>query len=190
MHPVPRSDFILRDNYQGAQGQVLLENLSSGADDYVWDLGNGETSREASPVVQYEESGIYVIRLTAYNQYGCPDTSLTEYALLFRGLYVPNAFVPGSDEPELRQFIPSGINLKRYSLQIMNLWGSEIWSTGKLTPEGSPAEGWDGTYRGEDVPAGTYIWKISAEFEDGEIWEGMDDGHGKKRRSGTVTLIR
>ncbi|MFO8130171.1 MAG: hypothetical protein R6T99_09760 [Bacteroidales bacterium] len=36
----------------------------------------------------------------------------------------------------------------------------------------------------------TYIWKISAEFEDGEIWEGMDDGHGKKRRSGTVTLIR
>jgi len=35
-----------------------------------------------------------------------------------------------------------------------------------------------------------YIWKMEATFLDGKSWEGFDNGNGKKKKFGSVTLIR
>ena len=55
---------------------------------------------------------------------------------------------------------------------------------------GSPAEGWNGRRSGEDLPTGSYMWKVSALFKDGTQWEGSDNGDGNITTSGTVALIR
>lgn len=52
--------------------QVTLTNLSSNADTYNWDFGDGNTSSEVNPVHTYTESGNYSITLTASND--CGDT--------------------------------------------------------------------------------------------------------------------
>lgn len=193
VYDVPSSGFNILDNYQEIQGQVLLENISTGAEYYDWDFGNGETSQEFSPVVAYTDDGTYLIELVAYNEFGCPDTTLLEYELLFKGLFIPSAFVPqGTDE--LRYFRPVGINIKRYSIEVYNLKGNLIWSSNKLTTKGRPAEVWNGftdnDKNEEMMSPGNYIWKASAIFTDGTVWRGMKDEDGNYRTSGVITLIR
>ncbi|MAE07821.1 MAG: hypothetical protein CL661_03550, partial [Bacteroidetes bacterium] len=91
--------------------------------------------------------------------------------------------------PELRTFKPIGINLKSYRLEVYSAWGNLVFWSATLD-NGAPAEGWDGTYENEALPTGSYIWRISAVFEDGTIWKGTDNGDGNTATSGTVTLIR
>ncbi|MBL4586467.1 MAG: hypothetical protein JKX84_05365, partial [Flavobacteriales bacterium] len=54
---------------------------------------------------------------------------------------------------------------------------------------GSPAEGWDGQYKGQYVPQGSYVWKIDAVFVDGAIWPGMEYSNGKQKNTGSIMVI-
>ncbi|MBC8321388.1 MAG: hypothetical protein H8E34_11780, partial [Bacteroidetes bacterium] len=47
-----------------------------------------------------------------------------------------------------------------------------------------------GTYEDKALPTGSYIWRITAVFENGKHWKGSDNGDGNTSTSGTVTLIR
>ena len=109
---------------------------------------------------------------------------------LLQGLFVPNAVYPGSDSYEVSHFLPKGIGLKEYKLEIYDDWGNLIWETSALDEFLRPAEGWDGTYRGVPVQQDAYVWKISARFLDGSVWEGKDYSKRTFKRSGTVTVIR
>jgi len=60
----------------------------------------------------------------------------------------------------------------------------------ELLENGQPAQGWDGTFEGQDMPTGTYIWRITARFSDQSYWRGSDNGDGNTKTQGTVTLIR
>jgi hypothetical protein len=190
VYPVPASGFTIIDGYVGVQGQVLLDNESSGADAYDWDMGDGHYSQDVSPVYRYSEDGTYEIVLIAWNTYDCPDTTRQVYEILLQGLYIPSAFVPDDDNPDLQVFKPVGKNLKSYRIDVYSNWGHLIWSSTQLDGNGSPAEGWDGTYNGEMLPTGTYTWKASGQFVDGSFWQGMKDTDGEIKPYGTVTVIR
>jgi hypothetical protein len=189
IYPIPTSLFIIHDTIR--QGQIYLDNTSDGATSYYWDFDYdyGVSSTETSPMHQYEVDGNYNIMLISYNDYGCPDTTYQVYELLFTNLFVPNAFIPSNINPELREFKPIGINIKSYKLEVYSAWGNLIYESTKLI-DGAPAEGWDGTYKGDPLPTGSYIWRISAVFENGDHWKGTDNGDGNSGTSGTVTLIR
>jgi gliding motility-associated-like protein len=190
VNPTPISRFDIISNYEGIYGNVLMENLSQGAESYMWDFDNGETSELENPQVFYDENGTYIIQLVTKNEYDCLDTAWQQVEIVIQGLFVPNAFVPEDQNPELRTFKPVGINLRKYKIEIFNRWGSVIWSSMKLDDEGSPAEAWDGTYKGKPMPVGDYIWLIEAEFKNGHKWQGSDVGDGNNKTYGTVTLIR
>jgi gliding motility-associated-like protein len=52
--------------YKGcAPATVTFVNHSTGADAYLWDFGNGDTSVDENPVTTYEKPGIYEVSLTA-----------------------------------------------------------------------------------------------------------------------------
>jgi PKD repeat protein len=189
IYPIPMSDFIIMDTVQ--QGQIYLENTSTDGISYYWDFDYdyGISSTETNPTHQYEVDGNYNIMLVSYNEFGCPDTTYQLYDLLFTNLFVPNAFIPSNSNPELQVFKPIGINLMSYRLEVYSAWGNLVFQSTQLD-NGVPAEGWDGTYENEPMPTGSYIWRISAVFEDGEHWKGTDNGDGNTDTNGTVTLIR
>lgn len=54
-------------------GTVTFINVSTSADTFSWDLGDGSTSNLINPVKTYE-SGTYVVVLTATNAQGASDT--------------------------------------------------------------------------------------------------------------------
>jgi PKD repeat protein len=189
IYPIPTSRFVIFDTVQ--QGNIYLDNTSIAGTSYYWDFDydNMVNSTEKSPMHQYEIDGSYNIMLVTYNDYGCPDTTYQIYDLLFTNLFVPNAFLPSGGNVELQTFKPTGINIKRYHIEIYSTWGNLVFESTKLT-DGAPAEGWDGTYKGEPLPTGSFIWRITAEFEDGTYWQGSDNGDGNTQTNGTVTLIR
>lgn len=49
---------------------VDLTNMSTDADSYLWDFGDGETSTESDPSHTYTEDGTYLVSLTATNECG------------------------------------------------------------------------------------------------------------------------
>ncbi|MCC6281307.1 MAG: PKD domain-containing protein [Saprospiraceae bacterium] len=59
--------------------EVVLTNLSTEADAYFWDLGDGDTSTLASPDHMYLQSGTYTIVLIAYNDCGSDTFALTQF---------------------------------------------------------------------------------------------------------------
>ena len=186
----PLSAFNITEYIDGMNGKLQMQNLSTGADSYWWNFGNGNTSAEENPVVTYAEDGTYLIELISLNEFGCTDTTFFEYELLFTGLYIPNAFAPSSTNLAVRLFKPAGVNLKKYYIQVFNSSGHLMWESTKLDSQGSPAEGWDGIYEGNLMPQGNYMWKVSATFIDNSPWNGSDIGQGEYKTMGTVTLIR
>lgn len=53
-----------------APATVTFPNFSSGASEYYWDLGNGQTSTDSVPTASYTQSGVYNIMLVAKNTDG------------------------------------------------------------------------------------------------------------------------
>jgi hypothetical protein len=187
----PVSSFTVVNNYNSKQGQVKMNNVSTGAESYKWDFGNDKYSTEQSPVALFTEDGTYTIKLISLNQFDCSDTTLFKYELLFKGLYVPNAFSPTSTNLGVRLFQPIGVNLKQYHVTVFDSWGHVMWESTKLDDKGMPSEGWDGTFEGAMMPQGNYMWRISALFVDDSQWEGSDIGLGNTNKTmGTVSLIR
>ncbi|MFH1160439.1 MAG: PKD domain-containing protein [bacterium] len=191
VNPTPLSAFTIKDYINGMNGKLQMQNLSSlDAYEFIWNFGNGQSSTEENPIVTYTEDGTYLIELISFNEFGCTDTTFYEYELLFKGLYIPNAFAPSSTNLAVRLFKPVGINLKSFHIQVFDTWGHVLWESTILDPQGRPEEGWDGTYNGELMPQGNYMWKVSATFIDNSPWNGSDIGQGEASTMGTVTLIR
>lgn len=184
------ASFTITENVGNRTGRVRFNNKSIGADFYHWDFGNGYISYEENPVVTYSEDGNYLIRLISTSSLNCTDTCKYPYELMFKGLFVPNAFAPTVTNGPGGKFRPAGMNLKSYRIEVYDTWGDLIWESNKLDSKGRPVEAWDGTYNGRLMPQGTYMWKVSAVFVDGTIWQGADIGKGKGKAIGTVTLLR
>ncbi|MEZ5029888.1 MAG: gliding motility-associated C-terminal domain-containing protein [Saprospiraceae bacterium] len=69
---------------------------------------------------------------------------------------VPNLFTPNSDGTNDR-FAPviRSDQISEYLLQVHSRWGNEVFTSR------DPAEGWDGTFKGNELPSDTYLWKLS-----------------------------
>lgn len=189
----PVAAFSIVENYENKQGQVMITNGTINGTNYEWDLGNGQTTGVMSPITSYDKEGHYDIKLITWNGDYCSDTLTVGYDLLYKGLFVPNAFNPGHMNSEVAVFKPKGTNLKTYLIEIYDRWGNLVWTSNKIDASGSPAEGWDGTIHGNVLKEDVYLWKISARFLDGEIWDGSNMGNNEnmpQTKTGTVTLIR
>ncbi len=149
-------------------------NNSQNASAYLWDFGDGSTSTLANPSHTYNQSGRYVIRLTAFNQQCSDVLTLPVLKILANGeILVPNTFTPNGDgnNDEFNILIA---NLKSYHIDIFNRYGSLLFSSNSIL------NSWDGTYKGKPVPVGVYYFIITA----------VDVADNKLFQKNSVTIIR
>lgn len=76
--------------------QIQLTNLSDQELEIEWDFGNDETSLENSPVVTYEEAGVFTISLTGNDNTGCLDGNVDEVTIEVVGDVEPEIIAPPS----------------------------------------------------------------------------------------------
>lgn len=173
-----------------ANGTIAFFNTSTPHVSSWWDFGDGFTDDSENTTHNYPFFGNKLVTLAIVDANGCVDTiEMYIEVNFFGGLYVPNAIIPQDPNPDVRIFFPRGTGLAHYHAMVFDKWGNLIWQSTELV-EGSPTEWWDGTYRDELVPQGAYVWRVNAQFANGTIWDGMDDGEGNYHQTGTVTVIR
>jgi PKD repeat protein len=194
VNPSPQSDFSYNQLYSEGipNGTIQFLNASVGALAYTWNFGDGAgTNAETHPEHQFPGVDTYNVTLISENQYHCTDTIVKPVKVdYFQGLFVPNAFIPGSAYEDLRYFIPKGKTLKTYRLQIFNTWGTLLFESDKLDGSGAPVDGWDGTFQGEPCAQDVYVWKVEAIFRNDSIWLGKEYTDKEVKNTGTVTLLR
>lgn len=183
----PNYTFTFRDTSFAGTGKL-----------YTWTMGDklSQTRLGREVTFSYSDTGIYKVRLFVRdrNNNCTAEDSVTVQVLAVKGtLFVPNAFYPNSKVNELKTFKLKGTGLAEYHLQIFDSWGKLIFETKELTPDGSPAVAWDGTYMnsGTPLPHDAYVWKVvKAKFKNGKDWDGMSYNGGQPKRFGNVTLFR
>jgi len=189
--PTPFANFEVLPLVQDVfDGTVLLRNLSEDANEYYWDFGDGNLSREESPTHKFRDDETRQIYLQVFGEEGCSDDSLLVFQPpAIKGLHIPTGFSPQSGLGDVRLFKPTGIGIKEYSLQIFSSYGELMWET-NLLEDGRPVESWDGRVNGQLQPQDVYVWKCRAVFEDGTVWPGQKDSSGKVKNIGSLVLLR
>ena len=140
-------------------GSAQFTNLSTNADIYFWNFGDGQTSTDVNPTHVYAQGGWFTVTLVA-SKNSCPDTlSETVQVINLKDIiYFPTAFSPNGDGiNDLLEIKGSETCFIKPQFIIFNRWGQEIFSTSLPF-----SEFWDGTFNGKPAPQGIYSFSFSS----------------------------
>ena len=76
IHPYPVAAFSVSDTTNCAPLAFTIDNQSSGADSYSWNLGGVSSSTAFEPSYSFDQAGEYDITLVATTVFGCSDTAV------------------------------------------------------------------------------------------------------------------
>ena len=170
----PQALFTWAPNPPEPNVPVRFTNLSTFADSYLWEFGDGETSTLFAPVHEYNATGKYNARLTAFSKAGCSASyDLPVDVIVNPLLDVPNAFTPGRFGVNSIVSV-RGFGITKMDWKIYNRWGQLVFQSATKT------QGWDGTFKGKLQATDVYGYTLEAEFSDGK----------KLRKTGDITLLR
>lgn len=157
----PTADFTV-DYVPDCDGiRASFTNLSTDANSYLWDFGDGSVSTEMDPDHIYDYGSSFTAVLTAISSSGCTDTAMmSNNVQAFEDYFtinVPNVFTPNNDGVNDRfELNVNGTLGDCIDFRIFNRWGQLMFlSTGNNTT-------WDGrTSTGVQVPGGTYFYVLT-----------------------------
>ena len=134
------------------------------------------------PQVRPIESQLYSIQ--AFDINGCLVTAQVLVEVdKNRNVYIPNIFTPNGDgfNDFFQPFTGTGV-IGINSFTIYDRWGELVHSARQVPPleDEQPAYAWDGTFNGQKMNAGVFVYLIEVAFEDGQVL----------LYRGTITLIR
>lgn len=149
---------------------------------YNWSIDRGDIecpSCQKTSFQPVEDRQYYTILVTTTA--GCIATdSFLVIVEKNRDLFIPNAFSPNNDGNNDIHDVYSGNNvaqIKRYL--IFDRWGDLVCNKQNI-PSHWTNFGWDGTFLGQKMQTGVYVYMIEVEFIDGVV----------VRYSGDLSLIR
>lgn len=139
-------------DYYGFKGdEVVLHAEGSGNGVYTWFPSEYINCVNCQTIVAQPPTN-YTYTVEFIDENGC--VAKDNVNIYFDALiYVPNTFTPNGDGFN-DYFFPEGGNIDRFEMLIFNRWGELIYEFESFDDQ------WDGTYQGELVPDGTYVWKI------------------------------
>ncbi|MDZ7879715.1 MAG: gliding motility-associated C-terminal domain-containing protein [Saprospiraceae bacterium] len=96
-----------------------------------------------------------------------------------RNIYVPTGFTPNSDNINDKLIVHGRKGTKINLFRIYDRWGELVYEARGFDINDENA-GWNGTFRGEEMMSGQFVWYIEATYFDG----------AEERLKGHTTLIR
>jgi len=180
VHPLPLVD-LGDDQFINRYTRITLSpKYSNDIKYYSWKQDTSLSCLDCpSPSVTIRKPSRFELKVTT--EWGCESVDQVNFRINCSGtfLHVPNAFTPNNDGQN-DTFLPvSDAAMKVKSMQIFDRWGNLIWKNGNFGLN-DKQKGWDGTYRGQLVPLGTFAYIIDVICDNGESYF----------FKGTVTVIR
>ncbi len=119
-------------------------------------------------------------KLVAEDENGCEAVdNITVFVKANRVVLVPTAFTPNQDGSNDKLLVHGKEGTRIIIFKIFDRWGEQLFEQEDF-PINDPQIGWDGTFKGEEMNSGVYIWTLEVEFIDGF----------KQLFSGQTTLLR
>ena len=119
--------------------------------------------------VQLLQNTLFQINIANENGCSASDTWLVEVEES-RKIYVPNVIYPASSSGTNQTFlIFAGLSVREIeSLEIFDRWGNQLYSNRNFQPN-DESQGWNGTFRGQVVEPGVFVWVAKVVFKDGTV---------------------
>jgi gliding motility-associated-like protein len=169
VYPVPLRPVLSANEIKHCFGTNELTLTAAWGESFLW-MPGGEVTQS----IQVTAGGTYVV--TVSDQYHCQSSGrviVKEYCETT--LFLPNAFSPNGDglHDDLEIF---GRYFTNFKITIFNRWGEIIFISTDRNIR------WDGMYRGEEMPIGTYPWMVTYEsiFDPGKAYQAK----------GSITVVR
>ena len=148
----PTPDVILTVSQTHILQGDIIDLQAEGAIEYQW-YGDNSISCLNCDIITAAPNSSNEICVVGFNS-NCTDTACAYIEVEPCEIFIPNAFTPIkndlNDTWQIFTQCPIGIG----ELRIYDRWGKQIFYTTNLT------DSWDGTYNGERVKPGVYIYKI------------------------------
>ena len=162
---------VLKALSQGAQGSVK----------YTWipDFpGTLSCTQCDSTVVLTQNSISY--NLQAVDSAGCEARDrITVNVSKDRDILVPTGFSPNSDGNNDLLLVHGLSGTRILVFRVFDRWGELVYEQSDFIVN-DPAIGWDGTFRGQPLNPGVFVWYLEAEYIDGY----------RETKRGQITLLR
>jgi PKD repeat protein len=192
-YPSPKANFDVSPKIVFVNDeQVRCFNLSQGADSYLWEFGDGDTSKIKEPYHKYMAEGTYDITLWAYlhnvvnNQtIVCSDKYVLSPGvtvepsgnLRFSTVFTPNIsgettidhLPTGGPEIDQYFFPPIREKVTDYKLQIFNRLGVLIFESHDINIP------WNGYYQHKLCQQGVYVWYVEGKYANGMPFKKVGD---------------
>lgn len=152
------------------------EVFASGGANYFWSPNiNGSIACTtcSNTIVQPTVTTQYIV--VSSNSIYCKvqDTVTITVDVNCGDFFIPNVFSPNNDGLN-DQINVHGRCISTFNLQIFNRWGEKVFETSSLS------ESWDGTYRGQKLDTGVFVYKADGVSIDGQSF----------KLKGNITLLR
>jgi len=107
--------------------------------------------------------------ITVEDEAGCMATDdITIFVNDIKPIYIPNGFTPNRDGVNDFTAVfagPAAVLVQE--MLIYDRWGTLVWQ-GENLPLNDQNVGWDGTYRGQALNQGVFVYQAAIDFIDGE----------------------
>lgn len=159
----------------GVAGYTIEKYSSSGALLQTFSV-NGTTTSLLDNVQDVDNQiYVYVVKANAVDAGLGTSVSNTVKIIKNPNLFYPTAFTPDHQGPtENEVFRVFGQYVQEFEMKIFNRWGELLYTTSNLN------DSWDGTFKGNPMPEGTYAFIATITDDIGRTFH----------RSGSVVLLR
>lgn len=144
---------------------------------YIWSApydGTLSCTECAAPFVGPTYSITY--ELYGMDENGCESTDLVNvFVRKPRMVAVPTGFTPNSDGNNDRLLVHGREGTRVKLFQVFDRWGELVYE-GRDFEVNDTNTGWDGTFRGQDMNGGVYVWLVTAIYpidEEEETFRGQ-----------------
>lgn len=154
----PIADFSFSPNKPSTLTEfVLLKDSSTGnIVEWEWETSDGGYYVDEISKHTFSDSGSYAVTLSVIDENGCEhDTTKLIYVNADLFVYIPNSFTPNGDglnDDFGLAGVTAGVN--KMEMEIYNRWGEKVFSSTNVDKR------WNGTYKGQLVPTGVYVYKV------------------------------
>lgn len=170
VHTLPAQQVFENNSIRHCFDDGTVELNAEWGKSFLW-MPTGETTQR----INVSQEGVWNVLVTDENNCNVnAQIEVIEYCET--KIFIPEAFSPNGDglHDDLEVF---GKNFTHFSFTIFNRWGEIIFVSEDRNIR------WNGMYRNEEMPVGSYPWIIRYRKE-------FDDAQEEFSMSGNITLIR
>lgn len=140
-----------------------VQLMASGGISYVWSPEKGlDNPFIPDPVARPSETTVYTVLVT--DSLGCQAQAQIKVIVELTA-YLPELFTPNGDGANDFLKIYGLDDPGSFSFEIYDRNGNVVYKT--TDPNQAANYGWDGSFRGVELPAGVYFWRVEGLFKDG-----------------------